>query len=198
MIKKLSDKIADYLSLELNYDNEKREVLSYGMQIFLGTSIQILSILIIAYFFNIFSSTIIVTTSYVTFRRIIGGSHADTYKKCSFISISLMILLGALGEIIKLNYIGIVAVIILIYILAIAAITIWVPAGTEKKIIKEIDTRKKVKIQAVMLITVWLFICYYLSSLDLKEYAIQSSLGVILAFFQVTPLGYKFINLKVM
>lgn len=197
MIKKLSDKIAGYLSRELNYDIEKREVLSYGLQIFLGTAIQILSILILAYFFNIFKSTIIVTISYITLRRIIGGSHADTYKKCSFISISLMVLLGALGKTIKLTYIGIVAVVLPIYVLAIAAIIIWVPAGTEKKMIKKADTRKKVKIQAVILITVWFCICHYLISLDLDEYVIQSSLGVILAFFQVTPLGYKFINLKV-
>lgn len=198
MIKKLSDKIAGYLSQELNYNMEKREVLSYGLQIFLGTSIQILIILILAYFLNIFKATIIVTISYITFRRIIGGSHADTYKKCSFVSISLMILLGALGEIIKLTYIGTVTVIIPIYILGIVAIIIWVPAGTVKKMIKKADTRKKVKLQAVILITVWFFICHYLNSLGLKEYVIQSSLGVILAFFQVTPLGYKFINLKVM
>lgn len=196
LIKKLCDKIASYLSSELSYSDEKREVLFYGLQIFLGTSIQILIILVLAYFFNIFKSTIIVIISFVTFRRIIGGGHSHTYSKCSLISISMMILLGALGEIINLGSTSSLIVIILIYILGVKAIIIWVPAGTEKKMIRNKNTRKKIKLQSIILLTAWTFLCFYLNSLSLTEYVIQSSLGVILAFFLVTPLGYKLIESK--
>lgn len=196
MIKRLADNISSYLSRELNYDEEKKGILSFGLQIFLGALIGTISILILAYFLNIFKSTVIVLISFVIFRRLIGGSHCNTYKKCYFTTIIFMIVLGKLGEVIDLTSTYILILSILIYVLAAAATVLWVPAGTEKKMIKNIDTRRKIKVQTIMLLTIWILICNFLNNLSLYKYAVQSSLGVILAFFLVTPLGYRLINLK--
>ncbi|AOY75347.1 accessory gene regulator B family protein [Clostridium formicaceticum] len=73
MIQKLSHNISSYLCDELNYDDEKREILSYGLQIFLGTLVKVLTICILSYVFNIFKSTMVVSLSFVFFRRIIEG-----------------------------------------------------------------------------------------------------------------------------
>lgn len=198
MIKRLADNISDYISCELNYADEKREVLSYGLQVFLGTSLKTLSILIFAYFLNIFKTSLIVSISFVVFRRIIGGSHLDTYSKCYFSSVFLMLSLGGLGKLISLEAINISILIILIYLLALVATILWIPAGTEKKMIKNKNTRKKIKIKTIILLTIWAILCYYLNHLYSSKYITSSLLGVTLAFFLVTPLGYRFTNFKLL
>ncbi len=196
MIKKQSDKFSSYLSRELNYDEEKREVLSYGLQIVLGVLLNVFSVLIFSYILNIFKTTVATFISYIIFRRLIGGAHCDTYGKCYLLGILSMLLLGKLGEIIRLSPSEIKILIIFTYILALGSIILWVPAGTEKKMIKNKSTRKKIKIQSMVLITAWLILSIYLNSIGLATYIISSSLGVILAFFLVTPLGYGLTSLK--
>ncbi len=195
-MKRLADNISNYISRELHYNEEKTEVLSYGLQIFLGTSISIISELVFAYFFNIFQSTITVSISYVIFRRLVGGSHYDTQSRCYFMGLILILSLGKLGEVISLTSKGILTSTALLYFLALTATILWVPAGTEKKMIKNIDTRRKIKIKVIVLLTIWIIICSYLNMLGISKHVISSSLGVFLAFFLVTPLGYRFTNLK--
>ncbi|SHJ97067.1 accessory gene regulator ArgB-like protein [Paramaledivibacter caminithermalis] len=196
MIKKLADNISNYIVRELKYDDKRREIISYGLEVFLGTSIQTISILILAYCLNIFKSTVFVSISFIIFRRIIGGSHANTYKRCYFFSIFIMLLAGVSGEIINLETIHILISILLVYILAVIATILWIPAGTEKKQIKNKITRRKIKIETIILLTIWALVCSYLSNIGTFKYVISCLLGVILAFFLATPLGYRFISFK--
>lgn len=196
MIKRQSDRFSNYLSRELNYDDERNEVISYGMQIFLGILLNTLSILIIAYVLNIFKTTLAAAISYIVFRRIIGGGHCETFNKCFFSGTLFIILLGVLGEKVELVFTNRLFLILSIYFLAVAAALLWVPAGTEKKVIKNRNTRKKIKIETIILLTIWILLCIYLMKSSLSKYIFSSSLGVALAFFLVTPLGYRLLNLK--
>jgi len=196
MIKRQADRFANYLSSELDYDDERREIISYGVQIFLGMLLNTLSILIIAYILNIFKPTLVVAISYIVFRRIIGGSHCETFNKCFFLGTLFIILLGALGKKVELVAANNLLLIFPIYFSAIATTLLWVPAGTEKKVIRNRNTRKKIKIETIILLTIWIVLCIYLIKASLSKYIFPSSLGVILAFFLVTPLGYRLLNLR--
>jgi len=196
MIKKISHSIAYYLSSELDYDNDKKEVLSYGLQILLGTSLKIISILVAAYLLKIFQTTLISLVSFVMFRLIIGGTHYDTYNKCFLASAIFVIILGLLGEMIELKQITILILVVLVYIQALISTIIWIPAGTEKKMIKNKDLRIKMKIKAIILATIWLVLILLINDFAFSKYAFSSILGVFLAFLFVTPLAYRFTELK--
>ncbi|SKC40314.1 accessory gene regulator ArgB-like protein [Maledivibacter halophilus] len=197
-MKRLADSISNYMAKELKYDDEKREILSYGLQVFLGDLAKTISMLVLAYFLNIFITTLVVMISFVFFRRIIGGTHADTYNKCYFVSVLLILLLGKVGEIVDLKFTQITILILIVYILAVIATILWIPAGTEKKMIKNKATRKKIKIETMILLTFWAILISYLNSLELFKYVISSLLGVALAFFFTTPLGYRFMDFKLL
>lgn len=132
MIKKLSHNISSYLCNELNFDNQQREILSYGLQIFLGTSLKLVAILIISYLLNIFTTTLVVNISFIFFRRIIGGGHCDAYNKCCMLSVSLMLLLGFIGEKIIVPYSLLHILIIFTYFVSLFITVVWIPMGTEK------------------------------------------------------------------
>lgn len=197
MIEKLSNSISSYLCRELSYSDEKEEVLSYGLQIFLGTGLKLLTIVILSYILDIFKSTIVVSFSFILFRRIIGGGHSDTYNKCYFLSVSLMLLLGLLGELLILSYHLLLISVITVYLASIAVTIMWVPMGTEKKAIKNKKTRLKIKRKTFYILTAWLLILLYLQAIALSDIVLSSLLGISLAFFLATPLGNKFTNIKI-
>lgn len=196
MIKKLSHNIACYLSCELDYEDDKIEILSYGLQILLGTSFKVTSIMLVAYLLGIFRTTSIALISFVTFRRIIGGTHYDTYSKCFLASTVSIIILGMMGSVIEIKEMLILVLTLLVYIQGLLSIIVWVPAGTEKKRIKNEALRKKIKRKAVALITVWAASVICIKDFISGKYIFSSILGVLLAFLFTTPFAYKFTKLK--
>ncbi|SNT21989.1 accessory gene regulator B [Anaerovirgula multivorans] len=197
MIRKLSNNISSYLCNELSYDNEKREILSYGLQIFLGTSFKIITILILSYFLKTFASTLVVCISFVFFRRIIGGSHYDTYNKCYTVSVSLTLLLGIIGEVVTVPYRVLYVLIIFTYLISVLITIVWVPMGTQKKTINNRKTRLKIKYKTIFFLTVWIVFLIGYERLFLSLISFSSLLGITLAFFLATPLGSKFIRIIV-
>ncbi|MCC5911830.1 MAG: accessory gene regulator B family protein [Clostridiaceae bacterium] len=196
MVRKLSHNISSYLCGELNYSDEKKEILSYGLQIILGASIKLITIITLAYIFNIFKPTIVASIAFIFFRRIIGGSHCDTFNKCYFLSVSLLLLLGLLGKIVALQYHILLILAIVIYLVAVVITIIWVPMGTEKKTIKNKRTRLKIKQKTFLTLITCFVILVYFHMQATSEIVLSSLLGIALAFFLATPLGNKFTRIK--
>lgn len=188
MIQKLSNNISYYLCSELNYNDEKREILSYGLQIMLGTAAKILTIAILSIILGIFFSTAIVCITFIIFRRIIGGMHCDTYNRCFITSVSLMIFLGFLGNTLIIPYNIFLGSLISTYLLCIFITTKWVPMGTSKKTIKNIETRRKIKIKTLTMLTLWFMFLILFRDLTSSQMGLSSLLSLLIAFIMATPL----------
>lgn len=190
MVKKMSDNIADYISNELNYDSERKEILSYGIEIFLGESLKIISIIVLSLILNIFSYTLIAMVSFMIFRTVIGGAHNSTYARCFLTSVLWILLIGFLGKnfyFITENYQWLA---FLVLGLAVIFTIIWVPAGTEKKTIKNKALRYKMKIISFILLVLWITLILWSQDSVNKIYTLSSILGVSSTFFLVTPPAY--------
>lgn len=188
MIQKLSNSISFYLCGELNYSDEKREVLSYGLQIVLGTLAKLLTIAILSLIFGIFISTAMVSISFIFFRRIIGGMHCDTYNKCFFTSVSLMLFLGFLGKTLIIPYNIVLGALIGTYFICIFITIKWVPMGTSKKTIKNKETRKKIKLKTLTILTLWFMVLVIFKDLTSSQMGLSSLLSILIAFIMATPL----------
>lgn len=188
MIRRLSDDISCYLCSSLSYSDDKREVLSYGLQIVLGTSAKIISIAILAIIFDIFVSTAVVSITFIIFRRIIGGVHCDTYNKCYFVSVSLMLLLGFLGSTPLVQSNHIIGLLIGIYLICVFITIKWVPMGTNKKAIKNKETRRRIKLKTLTMLTLWFITLVIFKDLTSSQIGLSSLLSILLAFFMATPL----------
>lgn len=190
MVKKLSDNIALYISREMNYDQEKFEILSYGLEIFLGGFFKTLALVVLSLALGLFNYTVVGMVSFALFRVIIGGTHADTYEKCFVISLALLLGIGAAGK----HFYFLADHVWLIFIVfgqALTSILIWVPAGTEKKTIKNRSLRIKMKVIALIFLAAWMILILSIPSYYYQQYAFSSILGVSSAFFLVTPPAYK-------
>ncbi|QXM06234.1 accessory gene regulator ArgB-like protein [Crassaminicella indica] len=194
MLKRLSDTIAIYISKNLKSDRDKIEIYSYGLQIFLGTAFEIIFIIITAYLLNTLKSTIVVLVSFILFRRLLGGTHCTIYRNCFFVSGFSMLLLGFIGDQVVLSSKYLFVLLGLAYIFSVIQTIRYIPMGTEKKMIKNSNTRLKIKIQTILLLSFWMIIIYLLKDKVSSKYIFSSLLGVIGAFFFSTPFSYKIIN----
>ncbi|TCO70402.1 accessory gene regulator ArgB-like protein [Marinisporobacter balticus] len=194
MLKKLADVIAGYISEKLQSDMDKTEIFSYGLQILLGTVFEIIAIIIVACFLNILKSTLIVFISFVMFRRLIGGTHCSTYNHCFFASGFTIIVVSFLGAKLILQPKILFIMIGMTYIFTIIQTIVYIPMGTEKKMIKNTTTRLKIKIQTMILLNLWIVIIIFLQDRFSPNHIFSSLLGVIAAFFFSTPFSYRIIN----
>lgn len=196
MVKKLSDSIALYLSCEMSYDQDKKEILSYGLQIVIGGFFKIITLLSLSYLLGIFSYTMVGMLSFSAFRTIIGGVHQDTYAKCFVTSISMLIMIGFIGK--HLYFVSAHNLTAAWIVLGFALIVtiIWVPAGTEKKEIKNKKTRLIMKIKALGLLLIWVILLVLSTRYHYQYYAFSSISGVFFTFFLVTPPAYMMFQSK--
>lgn len=196
MIQKLSNNISYYICGELNYSEEKREVIYYGLQIVIGALVKILTIAILSLIFGVFKTTAVASITFIFFRRIIGGMHCETYNKCYFLSISLMLILGTLGNVVTINQNFVLMLLTCVYLLCTLITIKWVPMGTNKKDIRNPQTRLIIKKKTIALITIWMVLLFTFKNLVSSQVRLTSVLSILLAFIMATPL-MKGVNIEV-
>src|SRR5690554_3431769 len=83
---------------EVKTNEDKIEVIAYGLIFVLGTAAEILTILLVSLLLGSVLTTILMALVFASFRVMAGGQHMDTYLKCFAISILIFILFGAIAE----------------------------------------------------------------------------------------------------
>ena len=92
-IEKLTNNISDKISLELGMDNDRKEVIAYGMFALFHTMISIILVGIFGLIFGVFWESLIISFSISILRKYSGGIHASSPEICAFLGTVI-----ALGE----------------------------------------------------------------------------------------------------
>jgi accessory gene regulator B len=102
MIQAMAERVADYLEARKAVDEDAREVIVYGTQILVSTTLNIAAAVAAAAVFGRLPETAVFVLVFVFLRRYAGGYHADTYLTCflSFMGVLgiLFVLLALLPE----------------------------------------------------------------------------------------------------
>ena len=87
MIENISKLIAEKVSSELNYDNERKEIIQYGTYALIQTLISIISVLILGLVFNIALEALIFLFTASILRKYSGGAHSESSNVCTLLGI---------------------------------------------------------------------------------------------------------------
>ncbi|WP_031514744.1 accessory gene regulator ArgB-like protein [Desulfofalx alkaliphila] len=190
MIKGVSDRIAQGLGEQLKVSNDQVEVYSYGLQIVIGATVKLTVILTLALILGILEVVLAYSLFFIFLRRYGGGVHLGTYSRCLVVGAAMILGLSKIATInISVNILIITAALALL--LGCYATYKWVPAGTEKKVIRDVRLRRKQKVKVFIVIVIWLISLAFLIHANMLHYAFAATLGVLTGFFLITPLGYK-------
>ena len=187
------DKICTFLTKIIRkempeIDDDKADIIFYGLQNILGEFPKVFILLGVAYIFGIFKLTLITFLVLLPYRGASGGCHAKTHMGCMistilfYCGVTFISKYIVLEEIIKYILAGI------IWIFGILMIKLYAPADTENVPILSKKVRRKKQIVSYITFTIGIFI-----AVVIKDNIISNILlfGNLVQTLIITKLAYR-------
>ncbi|MTI85496.1 MAG: hypothetical protein FH756_16780 [Firmicutes bacterium] len=190
MFKVLARKIAITMGVQLQVNQDRIEIFAYGLELILGTLVQLMLLILLSLIIDTFLTTMICLIAFASLRYFGGGIHLSTYYRCLMVSVALLLALGKLATI-DINYEALIVISILVILIGAVIIFKWVPAGTEKKQIKDEITRLRQRKKALLILFIWFFIILFLVIQKMNTNAFAAVLGILGSLLLITPWGYR-------
>ena len=192
------DKICTYLTNRIRkempeIDDERAEIIMYGLQNIIGELPKGVIILIIAYFLGIFKLTLVSMLIIAPYRGFSGGVHMKTHIGCIIYTLILYSGSALLGKYIILT--GIVKYItaFIAWTFCMIMIKLYAPADTENVPILMEKERKQKQIFSYITLTVELIIAIFISNTTIAGIII---FGDFIQTLTITRFAYKITDNK--
>ena len=195
MIDKICDKLIKRIRAKMpEVDDERAEVIKYGLELIIGELPKMFLLFVIAWLFGIFKYALISFAIILPYKLVSGGVHLKTHIGC-ILGTSLLYC----GNVFISKYINITDIknqiifsaIILIF--SIIMISLYAPADTENVPILRKKERAKKKIISYIIVTAMIIISF------LVEDSVISSMfrvGVLLQSLMISKLTYSIFKVK--
>ncbi|MCK9312778.1 MAG: accessory gene regulator B family protein [Methanocorpusculum sp.] len=193
MISSICRKIAEALGRKLESDSDQIAIFTYSLEILLGTMIKFTLIIILAILFGILKTALIALFTFSLFRWLGGGIHLSTYLKCLIAGLFLVLGMGYVATL-QIDELYLIFLYLFSVLTAVYVIIYWVPAGTDKKQIKDIQKRVKQKKETLVALIIWSTLVFLCICNNLYSYALAGIFGSICSSFFMMPMGYQFIG----
>lgn len=187
MFSSISKSLANFITKDLNYDEEKNEIIIYSIEMFLLGFIGFLAILLLGFIFNALLPAAIAAITGGILRRVSGGAHFDTPLKCLSFGAVTYGLIGVLAK--NLWTIGFVNwVNILLVLISLIIVTLLAPVDSEGKPIHSQDLKSKLRVSSVMIVMLILVLTIVSNNLLIN---ISATLGVFYQSLTLLPIFNK-------
>lgn len=169
-------RITSFLANNDNFDEERLEVIRYGIEILLLKVLFFIASMLLGVLLQSFWECLLFTLSFSAIRSLAGGYHADTRMKCFIQSMCMLMAVLAISKLIQRNLFSCEIVLCLSVI---AAVIIWLisPIDTENKRLTN-EERKilKIKSRSVLIIETVICVSTYLLNYGKVAYSIMLAL----------------------
>ena len=170
------------------YDEDKLEIINYGLESIYLTFTKIIIIFVLAIILNIWKEVLLLLAFYNLIRVSAFGMHAKKSIHCLIISLTLFI-----GGAYLCRYLVIPLILkVVLSIICIVLIAKYAPADTEKRPIINKKLRRKYKIISVIISGIFAIAIVLLSDKNISNYLL---LGMIEATIMLLPITYRIFDL---
>lgn len=194
MIDKITESLTNKIRKEIpDIDDERAEVINYGLQILFGEVPKFFIMLLIAYILGVFKLSLITFLILIPYRGASGGFHLKTHIGCIISTCAFYCGTAILAKNIVLDDIMKYFLVVMVGILGIIMIKLYAPADTESVPILDSKTRRKKQILSYITFIVGLII-----SVIIKNNIISNIIifGYLAQTFMITRFAYKITNNK--
>ena len=187
------DKFCAYLTKKIRkempeVDDERAEVIMYGLQNIIGELPKGIIILIIAYILGIFKLTVISILIIAPYRCVSGGVHMKTHIGCIIYTLLLYSGSSLLGKYIVLTGNVKIMLAIAIWIFCMIMIKLYAPADTENLPILRKKERKQKQILSYIIITSEILIAMFIKNTTISGIII---FGDCIQTLTITRIAYR-------
>ena len=169
-------------------DDERAEIINYGLQLLVGEIPKMLITIGIAYLLGILKLTVIMVILILPFRAFSGGFHLHTHIGCILSTTLFYCGIAKISNYIYLHSLEKVIFVLCVWIFGIIIISLYAPADTENVPILRKKERKQKKILSYIIFTLGLIL-----SLVIKNNAVCNIIifGYLVQTLMITPVAYK-------
>ena len=190
------DKFCAYLTKKIRkempeVDDERAEIIMYGLQNIIGELPKGIIILMIAYILGIFKLTVISILIIAPYRCVSGGVHMKTHIGCIIYTLLLYSGSSLLGKYIVLTGNVKIMLAIAIWIFCMIMIKLYAPADTENLPILRKRERKQKQIFSYIIITSEILIAIFIKNTTISGIII---FGDLIQTLTITRIAYKVTN----
>ena len=187
------DKFCAYLTKKIRkempeVDDERAEVIMYGLQNIIGELPKGIIILIFAYILGIFKLTVISILIIAPYRCVSGGVHMKTHIGCIIYTLLLYSGSSLLGKYIVLTGNVKIMLAIAIWIFCMIMIKLYAPADTENLPILRKKERKQKQILSYIIITSEILIAIFIKNTTISGIII---FGDFIQTLTITRIAYR-------
>lgn len=193
------EKICNYLTKKISnslpdVDDERAEIINYGLQNIVGEIPKLFLVLLISYFLGVLELTIFAFFILLPYRAVSGGFHLHTHLGC-LIGTTLFYCGNAfLSKMIVLDPVIVkYAIIAGIWGISMVFIRLYAPADTENVPILREKERKTKRYLSYIIATVGLVIAIFVTDSTISNILI---FGTLLQSLSITKAAYKLTNNK--
>ena len=194
MIDKITQSLTNKIRKEMpDVDDERAEVINYGLQILLGEVPKFFIMLLIAYILGVFKLSLITFLILMPYRGASGGFHLKTHIGCIISTTAFYCGIAFLSQSIILDDITKYFLAIAVVVFGIIMIKLYAPADTEDVpiISKKVRKQKQVLSYISFIIGLVIAVCIknnVISNIIIFGYFVQTCM--------ITRLAYKITNNK--
>lgn len=187
------DKICKFLTNKMreempDIDDERAEIINYGLQNIIGEIPKFFIMLGIAYLLDCFKLALITFLIILPYRTFSGGFHLKTHLGCMICTSLMYIGPAYLAQYIEITGIIKIVSIILIWIFGIIMITLYAPADTENVPILRKSERKQKQILSYITLTIALIVAGIIKNEIISNIII---IGYFIQTCTITRIAYK-------
>ncbi|MGI5840128.1 MAG: accessory gene regulator ArgB-like protein [bacterium] len=194
---------ANYIDLKVHLSQEKKEIITYSLDILSSSAVNIFFSLLIASLFGVVVYTALIMLVSAFMRYFSGGAHCTTSGRCIMAGALTTPLLGLIASRISISLIDcskqtLLIVCMVIFAFAYFSILLWAPADTPGKPIStklEKTLLRRVSLFCTTLLAVICSLIIFLPSLSfLLLFLAPILIGVGWQSFSLSPLGYMVVH----
>lgn len=192
------DKITEFLTNKIRkempeIDDERAEIINYGLQILIGEFPKMFIMFGIAYILGVFKLSLMTFLILLPYRGFSGGFHLKTHIGCIISTCTFYCGIAILSKTIVINYIVKYIITILLAIFGIAMIKKYAPADTEDVPILSKKIRKQKQILSYISFIIGLVIALVIKNNIISNIII---FGYLMQTCMITKLAYRLSNNK--
>ena len=184
----ISVKLANVLTNELEYSEDKKEIIAYAIETTLLAILGALLIVLLGYALNALVPTVIAAVFGGLLRRVSGGAHFNTPYKCLTFGAFIYCSLGILAEKLVDYDLANSYVLLLLVLVSLLLVSLLAPVDSEAKPIHSDSLKSILKILSVVLIIVSFFIVQFSAN---QLLAVSAVLGVFYQSITLLPIFNK-------
>lgn len=203
-MEKLTNNIAEKISSELGLDNERKEVIAYGIFALLQTILAMAVTIIIGYICGVWFEALIISLAASILRKYSGGVHASSPGTCAYLGAIIIVGLALGISIVIKPFLDIKVVLILGligFIYSYYVINKLAPVDSAAKPIRTEKKRERMKKGSILILVNYIFIVFisiilYLFTGEKKLLVFSLCIygGTVWQAFTLTSIGHLIIN----